>query len=68
MATIRRRMGHFDVTAGFRVESGETAYRQTGRWPETTVFGQGENHSRNRPKLGLAGGHSLEGFWPGVAV
>ena len=36
---MRRRMGHFDVTAGFHVEPGEIACWQTGRWPKTEVFG-----------------------------
>jgi hypothetical protein len=41
MATIRRKMGHFGVTAVFHVEFEKRAYRQTGRWPETKVIGQG---------------------------
>jgi hypothetical protein len=40
MATIRRKMGHFGVTAVVHVEFEKTAYQQTGRWPQTVVFGQ----------------------------
>ena len=39
MATIRRKMGHFNGTAVFHVEFEKIAYRQTGRWPKTSVFG-----------------------------
>jgi hypothetical protein len=39
LATIRREMGHFGVTAVFHVEFEKRAYRQTGRWPKTSVFG-----------------------------
>jgi hypothetical protein len=39
MATIRRKMGHFGVTAVFPVEFVKIAYWQTGRWPKTSVFG-----------------------------
>jgi hypothetical protein len=40
MATIPREMGHFGVTAVFHVEFEKIAYRQTGRWLKTEVFGQ----------------------------
>jgi hypothetical protein len=39
MATIRRKMGHFGVTVVFHVEFEKIAYRQTGRWPKTELFG-----------------------------
>jgi hypothetical protein len=39
MATIRRKMGRFGVTAVFHVEFEKAAYRQMGRWPKTSVFG-----------------------------
>jgi hypothetical protein len=39
MATIPREMGHFGVTAVFHVEFEKIAYRQTGCWPKTSVFG-----------------------------
>jgi hypothetical protein len=39
MATIRRKMGHFGVTAVFHVEFEKIAYQQTGRWPKIEVFG-----------------------------
>jgi hypothetical protein len=38
MATIRRKLGHFEGTAVFHEESENTAYRQMGRWPKTDVF------------------------------
>jgi hypothetical protein len=49
MATIRRNMGHFGVTAVFHVEFEKIAYQQTGRWPNTEVFG----HSNERVKSSL---------------
>jgi hypothetical protein len=39
MATIRRKLGRFGVTVGFHVEFEKTAYRQTGYWPKTELFG-----------------------------
>jgi hypothetical protein len=39
MATIPGKMGHFGVTAVFHVEFEKIAYRQTGRWPKTILFG-----------------------------
>jgi hypothetical protein len=39
MATIRRKMGRFGVTVGCHVEFKKIAYRQTGCWPKTVVFG-----------------------------
>jgi hypothetical protein len=39
MATICRELGHFGVTAVFHMEFEKMAYRQTGHWPKTSVFG-----------------------------
>jgi len=47
MATIPQEMGHFGVTADFHVEFGKIAYPQTGRWPQTEVFGHSNEQVKN---------------------
>lgn len=41
LATLRRKMGHFDGTAAFHGESAKTASRPVGHWPKTPVLCQG---------------------------
>jgi hypothetical protein len=47
MATIRREMDHFGVTVIVHVEFEKIAYRQTGRWPKTSVFGHSNQWAKN---------------------
>jgi hypothetical protein len=50
MAMIRRKMGYFDGTVAFHGGSEKTAYRQMGRWPETSVFGHSNGLVKNSLK------------------
>jgi hypothetical protein len=64
MATIRRKLGHFEGTAVFHEESENPAYRQIGRWPKTNVFSHAYEQVKSALKSIAACASIVQGFWP----